>query len=348
MNKPYVIGIDLGGQTAKFGIVDARGNVLKQTAIRSNTQNNPEEFINDLAEGIKKLIDKEYSIEDIRGIGVGAPNGNYYTGYIENAANLTWAKNQIVKFADMLSNQIGVPVALTNDANAAAVGEMTYGAARGMKNFIMITAIYFCTKRISTSIDCFIFVRFSKLFMITLGTGVGSGIVINGNVVYGHDGFAGELGHTCAVRNNGRICGCGKTGCLEAYASAMGVARTAREIIELTDRKTTLRNIPAENITSKDVFDAAIEGDEVAKDIFAFTGRMLGEKFADFVAFSAPEAIILFGGLTKAGDLIHKPIIESMNLNLMPIWRNKIKVLFSTLNESDAAILGASALAWEI
>ena len=320
MSKPYVIGIDLGGQTAKFGIVDARGNVLKQTAIRSNTQNNPEEFINDLAEGIKKLIEKEYSIDDIRGIGVGAPNGNYYTGCIENAANLTWAKNQVVHFADMLNKQIGVPVALTNDANAAAVGEMTYGAARGMKNFIMIT----------------------------LGTGVGSGIVINGNVVYGHDGFAGELGHTCAVRNNGRICGCGKTGCLETYASAMGVARTAREIIELTDRKTLLRNIPAENITSKDVFDAAIEDDEVAKDIFAFTGRMLGEKFADFVAFSAPEAIILFGGLTKAGDLIYKPIIENMNLNLMPIWRGKIKVLFSTLKESDAAILGASALAWEI
>ena len=320
MDKPYVIGVDLGGQTAKFGIVDARGNVLKQTAIRSNSQNKPEEFIRDLAEGIKKLIDKEYSIEDIRGIGVGAPNGNYYTGCIENAANLTWAKNQIVHFADMLSERVGVPVALTNDANAAAVGEMTYGAARGMKNFIMIT----------------------------LGTGVGSGIVINGDVVYGHDGFAGELGHTCAVRNNGRICGCGKTGCLETYASAMGVARTAREILELTDRKTLLRNIPAENITSKDVFDAAIQDDEVAKDIFAFTGRMLGEKFADFVAFSAPEAIILFGGLTKAGDLIYKPIVESMNLNLMPIWRGKIKVLFSTLNESDAAILGARALGWEI
>ena len=320
MDKPYVIGVDLGGQTAKFGIVDARGNVLKQTAIRSNSQNKPEEFIRDLAEGIKKLIDKEYSIEDIRGIGVGAPNGNYYTGCIENAANLTWAKNQIVHFADMLSERVGVPVALTNDANAAAVGEMTYGAARGMKNFIMIT----------------------------LGTGVGSGIVINGDVVYGHDGFAGELGHTCAVRNNGRICGCGKTGCLETYASAMGVARTAREILELTDRKTLLRNIPAENITSKDVFDAAIQDDEVAKDIFTFTGRMLGEKFADFVAFSAPEAIILFGGLTKAGDLIYKPIVESMNLNLMPIWRGKIKVLFSTLNESDAAILGASALGWEI
>ena len=320
MDKPYVIGVDLGGQTAKFGIVDARGNVLKQTAIRSNSQNKPEEFIRDLAEGIKKLIDKEYSIEDIRGIGVGAPNGNYYTGCIENAANLTWAKNQIVHFADMLSERVGVPVALTNDANAAAVGEMTYGAARGMKNFIMIT----------------------------LGTGVGSGIVINGDVVYGHDGFAGELGHTCAVRNNGRICGCGKTGCLETYASAMGVARTAREILELTDRKTLLRNIPAENITSKDVFDAAIQDDEVAKDIFTFTGRMLGEKFADFVAFSAPEAIILFGGLTKAGDLIYKPIVENMNLNLMPIWRGKIKILFSTLNESDAAILGASALGWEI
>ena len=320
MSKPYVIGIDLGGQTAKFGVVDARGNVLKQTAIRSNTQNNPEEFINDLAEGIKKLIENEYSIEDFRGIGVGAPNGNYYTGCIESAANLTWAQNQVVHFADMLKERVGIPVALTNDANAAAVGEMTYGAARGMKNFIMIT----------------------------LGTGVGSGIVINGDVVYGHDGFAGELGHTCAVRNNGRICGCGKTGCLETYASAMGVARTAREIIELTDRKTLLRNIPAENITSKDVFDAAIQGDEVAKDIFAFTGRMLGEKFADFVAFSAPEAIILFGGLTKAGDLIYKPIVESMNLNLVPIWRNKIKVLFSTLNESDAAILGASALAWEL
>lgn len=319
MDKPYVIGVDLGGQTAKFGIVDARGNVLKQTAIRSNTQNTPDEFINDLAEGIKKLIANEYDINQIRGIGVGAPNGNYYTGCIENAANLTWAKNQVVHFAEMLTNHIGIPVALTNDANAAAVGEMTYGVARGMKNFIMIT----------------------------LGTGVGSGIVINGNVVYGHDGFAGELGHTCAVRNNGRICGCGKTGCLEAYASAMGVARTAREIIELTDRKTTLRNIPAENITSKDVFDAAIDGDQVAQDIFAFTGRMLGEKFADFVAFSAPEAIILFGGLTKAGDLIYKPIVESMNLNLLPIWRGKIKVLFSTLKESDAAILGASALAWE-
>ena len=220
----------------------------------------------------------------------------------------------------MMESQLGVPVALTNDANAAAVGEMTYGAARGMKNFIIIT----------------------------LGTGVGSGIVINGDVVYGHDGFAGELGHTCRVRHNGRICGCGKTGCLETYASATGVARTARELLELTDRKSILRTLPAENITSKDVFDAAIEGDELAKDIFTFTGRILGEAFADFVAFSSPEAIILFGGLTKAGDLIYKPIVEAMNLNLLPIWKGKIKVLFSTLKESDAAILGAGALGWEL
>ena len=219
-----------------------------------------------------------------------------------------------------MSQQIGIPVKLTNDANAAAVGEMTYGAARGMKNFIMIT----------------------------LGTGVGSGIVVGGYVLYGHDGFAGELGHVTMVRNNGRICGCGKTGCLESYASATGVARTARELIETTDKKSLLRNIPAESITSKDVFEAAQQGDELAKDIFDYTGKMLGEAFADFVAFSSPEAIVLFGGLTKSGDLIMKPIVESLNHNLMPLWKGKIKVLFSQLKESDAAILGASALAWEL
>ncbi|MBO8439320.1 MAG: ROK family protein [bacterium] len=320
MEKPYVVGIDIGAQTAKYGIVDARGNVLAQSVIVSNSQPTAEEFINDLCNGIRKLAGNEYPLDQIRGIGVGAPNGNYYTGTIENAANLTWAKNGTVEFVKMMESQLGVPVALTNDANAAAVGEMTYGAARGMKNFIIIT----------------------------LGTGVGSGIVINGDVVYGHDGFAGELGHTCRVRNNGRICGCGKTGCLETYASATGVARTARELLELTDRKSILRTLPAENITSKDVFDAAIEGDELAKDIFTFTGRILGEAFADFVAFSSPEAIILFGGLTKAGDLIYKPIVEAMNLNLLPIWKGKIKVLFSTLKESDAAILGAGALGWEL
>ena len=197
---------------------------------------------------------------------------------------------------------------------------MTYGGARGMKNFIMIT----------------------------LGTGVGSGIIIDGKVVYGHDGFAGELGHTTAIRENGRICGCGKHGCLETYCSATGVARSAREILGSTTKDSMLRNIPVDSITSKDVFDAAIEGDEVAKEIFEFTGKILGQSLADFVAFSAPEAIAIFGGLSKAGDLIMNPIREHMEANLLPLWKGKVKLFFSELKEADAAVLGASALAWEI
>lgn len=320
MEKPFVVGVDIGAQTAKLGVVDARGNVLKHSVIRSNTQLAPEEFVSDLSSAIMSLLGNEYPVSQVRGIGVGAPNANYYTGNIEAAVNLTWVKGTTVPFAKMLEESTGLPVAVTNDANAAAVGEMTYGVARGMKNFIMIT----------------------------LGTGVGSGIVINGDVVYGHDGFAGELGHTCAVRHNGRMCSCGRSGCLEAYASAIGVARTARELIELTDRPTSLRNIPADSITSKDVYEAAVQGDELAIEIFNFTGRILGEKFADFIAFSSPEAIILFGGLTKAGDLLYKPIVASMENNVLSLWRGKVKVLFSSLKESDAAILGASALAWEI
>lgn len=320
MEKPFVVGVDIGAQTAKLGVVDARGNVLKHSVIRSNTQLAPEEFVSNLSSAIMSLLGNEYPVSQVRGIGVGAPNANYYTGNIEAAVNLTWVKGTTVPFAKMLEESTGLPVAVTNDANAAAVGEMTYGVARGMKNFIMIT----------------------------LGTGVGSGIVINGDVVYGHDGFAGELGHTCAVRHNGRMCSCGRSGCLEAYASAIGVARTARELIELTDRPTSLRNIPADSITSKDVYEAAVQGDELAIEIFNFTGRILGEKFADFIAFSSPEAIILFGGLTKAGDLLYKPIVASMENNVLSLWRGKVKVLFSSLKESDAAILGASALAWEI
>lgn len=320
MEKPYVVGIDIGATTAKIGIVDARGNVLDQTAIRSNDTAKSEEFVSNLCDAVKRLVEKNYSLSDVRGIGIGAPNANYYNGTIENAVNLTWGGQQVIPFAQMMTDCIGLPVRLTNDANAAAVGEMTYGAARGMKNFITIT----------------------------LGTGVGSGIVVNGGVLYGHDGFAGELGHVTMVRHNGRLCGCGKTGCLEAYASATGVARTAREKLETTVTPSLLRNIPLEDITSKDVFEAAVQGDDLAKEIFEFTGKMLGEAFADFVVFSSPEAIILFGGLTKAGDLLMKPVVQSLNQNLMPMWRGKIKVLFSQLKESDAAILGASGLAWEL
>ena len=319
MNSSYVVGIDVGGQTSKIGVVDARGTVLAQTVIRTDNHTEVALFIAELADAVKKVI-KEAKVEgQVRGIGVGAPNGNYYDGTIENAVNLSWGGAKTIEFAKLLSAAMGgLPVALTNDANAAAVGEMTYGAARGMKNFIMIT----------------------------LGTGVGSGIVINGDVVYGHDGFAGELGHVAAVRNNGRVCNCGKTGCLETYASATGVARTAREWLELSDEPSSLRNL--DSIASKDVFDAAKEGDALALKIFEFTGKILGRSFADFVAFSAPEAIVLFGGLARAKEFLTAPIEEAMNANLLPLWRGKVKLVYSQLKESDAAILGASALAWEL
>ena len=318
MNSSYVVGIDVGGQTSKIGVVDARGTVLAQTVIRTDTYDTVEPYIAELAAAVKQLIKESGTEGQIRGIGVGAPNGNYYTGTIENAPNLLWGR-QRVEFAKLLTEAMdGLPVALTNDANAAAVGEMTYGAARGMKNFIMIT----------------------------LGTGVGSGIVINGEVVYGHDGFAGELGHTAAVHNNGRTCGCGKTGCLETYASATGVARTAREWLELTDEHSVLRNL--DNIASKDVYDAAKEGDKLALKIFEFTGKILGRSFADFIAFSAPEAIVLFGGLARAKEFLTEPILEAMNSHVLPMWRGKVELVYSQLKESDAAILGASALAWEL
>ena len=318
MEKDLVIGIDVGGQTSKCGIVDARGTVIAQTVIRTDTCDTVGPFIAELAEALTRLIAEAHAEGRIRGIGVGAPNGNYYTGCIENAPNLKWGRER-VEFAKLLSEQMnGIPVSLTNEANAAAVGEMTYGAARGMKNFIMIT----------------------------LGTGVGSGIVINGEVVYGHDGFAGELGHTCAVRHNGRQCGCGKYGCLEAYCSAIGVARTAREWLEMSDEPSELRSL--DRITSKDVYEAAKDGDKMALKIFAFTGRILGEKLADFIEFSAPEAIVLFGGLARAKEFLTEPILEAMNANVLPLWRNKVKLIYSSLKESDAAILGASALAWEL
>ncbi|HOF98610.1 MAG TPA: ROK family protein [Paludibacteraceae bacterium] len=317
MEKPYVIGIDMGGTNTVFGIVDVRGNVISKSAIKTAVHDDVNLYVNDIYHELMKLIDAEGGIDQIRGIGVGAPNGNYYSGNIEYAPNLPW--KGVIPFAKLLNEKFGVPVALTNDANAAAIGEMAYGIARGMKDFIMIT----------------------------LGTGVGSGIVIDGKLVYGHDGFAGELGHTTSIRN-GRLCGCGKNGCLEAYSSATGVARTAREILETTNQDSILRNIPLADITSKDVYDAAKEGDQVAIDIFNFTGKILGEAFADFVAFSSPEAIILFGGLSKAGEFILNPIIENMEKNLLPIWKGKIKILFSELKESDAAVLGASALAWEL
>ena len=319
IDKQYVVGIDVGGQTTKMGVVDARGQVLSQIVIRSDNHSDAESYLDEVAVALNKIIAEAGVEGQIRGIGIGAPNGNYYTGMVEMAPNLEWAKTRAVPVAEMLSARMkGIPVALTNDANAAAVGEMTYGAAGGMKNFIMIT----------------------------LGTGVGSGIVINGEVVYGHDGFAGELGHVRIVRNNGRLCGCGRTGCLEAYCSAMAVARTAREWLQMSDEPTLLRGL--DNITSKDVYDAVKEGDEIAIRIFAYTGRLLGEALADFITFRAPEAIVLFGGLARSKEFLTEPILSAMNGNVLDIWKDKVKLVYSSLKESDAAILGASALAWEL
>jgi len=319
MDKQYVVGVDVGGQTIKMGVVDARGEVLAQSVIKTSQTTDPAVVVGEIADAIKAVIVKSGKEGEIRGVGVGAPNGNYYTGSIAFAPNLPWAAKEEVKFSSMLTEALGgIPVSLTNDANAAAVGEMTYGVAKGMKNFIMIT----------------------------LGTGVGSGIVIDGKVLYGSDGFAGELGHTCAVRHNGRMCGCGKTGCLEAYCSAIGVARTAREWLDMSNEPSSLRLL--DDITSKDVYDAAKEGDQLAIRVFDYTGRILGEKLADFIEFSAPEAIVLFGGLARSKEFLTEPVTKAMNENVLPLWKNKVELLYSSLKESDAAILGASALAWEL
>lgn len=315
--KPNVVGIDIGGTNTVFGIVDAQGNVLASNSIKTQAYPVLEDYIKALGEGILDLVAKNGGIEKINGIGVGAPNANYYTGNIEHAANLPW--KGIVPFAKMLSEKTGVRVTLTNDANAAAIGEMKYGAARGMRDFIMIT----------------------------LGTGVGSGVVANGQLIYGHDGNAGELGHVI-VRRDGRPCGCGNKGCLETYTSATGVARTAKEMLQnRAGEDSLLRKIELDKITSKDVFDAAMAGDAIAKDIFAFTGQILGEALADFVKFSSPEAFVLFGGLAKAGDLLLNPVKKAMDDNLMPVFKGKVKVLFSQMKDADAAVLGASALAWD-
>ncbi len=319
--KPYVIGLDLGGTNSVFGIVDARGDIKATTAIKTGGYENVEDYVKACVEALEPIIDQVGGIEKVKAMGIGAPNGNYYNGTIEFAPNLPWAHDGIVPLGKMFSDALGIPVALTNDANAAAIGEMVYGVARGMKNFIVIT----------------------------LGTGVGSGIVVNGQLLYGHDGFAGELGHVTMVRGaEGRSCGCGRTGCLEAYCSATGVARTARELLSKTDRPSLLREMNPEDITSLDVSIAAGKGDELAKEIYEFTGRMLGEACADFAAFSSPEAFIFFGGMVKAGDLIMEPIKRSYNEHVLPIFRNKAQFLVSGLDGASAAVLGASAIGWEI
>lgn len=320
--KPYVIGLDLGGTNSVFGIVDSRGEIKATTAIKTGGFDSAEAYVDACINALQPIIEQVGGIETIKAMGIGAPNANYYKGTIEFAPNLPWAHNGIVPLAQMFSDRLGgIPVAMTNDANAAALGEMVYGVARGMKNFIVIT----------------------------LGTGVGSGIVVNGQLLYGSDGFAGELGHVTMVRGEeGRLCGCGRKGCLEAYCSATGVARTARELLAKTTRPSLLRDIKPEDITSLEVSIAAGKGDELANEIYEFTGKMLGEACADFAAFSSPEAFIFFGGMVKAGELIMKPIRESYEKHVMPIFRGKAQFLVSGLDGASAAVLGASAVGWEI
>ena len=320
--KPYVIGLDLGGTNAVFGIVDQRGEIKATTAIKTQQYDTAEAFIEASVNALQPIIEQVGGIDKIRSMGVGAPNGNYYNGTIETAPNIKWAHDCVVPLAQMFSDKLnGIPVAVTNDANAAAIGEMVYGVARGMKNFIVIT----------------------------LGTGVGSGVVVNGQLVYGSDGFAGELGHVTMVRGEeGRSCGCGRTGCLEAYCSATGVARTARELLAKTNRPSVLREMNPADITSLDVSIAAGKGDELAKEIYEFTGKMLGEACADFATFCSPEAFIFFGGMVKAGALIMEPIKRAYNEHVMNVFKGKAQFLVSGLDGASAAVLGASAIGWEI
>jgi glucokinase len=315
------IGIDIGGQSTKCGVVTQDGTILEQSVVTSLIDSF-DEYLNLLADSIKDLIRKTASKGIPAGIGIGAPNANRIDGTIRYAPNLRWARDAqgkpcIIHLAERLEAATGLHVRITNDANAAARGEHTYGVAKGINDFIMIT----------------------------LGTGVGSGIISHGRLVYGHDGFAGELGHVCVVQN-GRQCNCGLKGCLETYASAMGVARTAREFLQNDNRESLLRKLDPEKISSKDIYDAAIQGDALAKDIFVFTGRILGRALGDFVKFSSPQAIVLFGGLTKSREFFHDEMVKAMNDNLMQIWKDKIQILYSSLKESDAAILGASSMVW--
>ena len=318
--KPYVIGVDLGGTNTVFGIVDAEGKILCEASIKTGRYQTAVDFVNAGVACVRPLIEQVGGTEQIQGMGIGAPNANYYTGTIEYAPNLVWAHNGVVPLAEMFQKELGIPVKMTNDANAAALGEMMYGAAKGMKNFIVIT----------------------------LGTGVGSGIVINGQLVYGHDGFAGELGHVTMDRSaEGRPCGCGRTGCLEAYCSATGVARTAREVLQSTSLPTTLRNIPIDELESKHVGIAAAEGDAVAIDILERTGTLLGQACANFACFNSPEAFIFFGGLTKAGELLMNPIRKAYEQTILKCYAGKARLLLSQLPEAKAAVLGASALGWQ-
>lgn len=314
--EEVALGIDIGGTYTKFGFIRRNGEAIYDGSIQTTGHTDLKSYQAALAEAIKDAFGRFRNEYSLAGVGIGAPNGNYYKGTIEFAPNLDW--KEVVPFVELFKEHFDLPMALTNDANAAAIGEMIYGSASGMNDFVIIT----------------------------LGTGLGSGLVVNGEVVYGHDGFAGEVGHV-QVYENGRMCGCGRRGCFETYASASGLRRTVFELLCDETFPSSLRDISFHDMTAKKIADAAKEGDPIATRAFEITGKILGMKLADTVAHTSPEAIFLFGGLTNAGDILFKPTRESFEDNLLKVYKNKIKIVPSGLQETNAAVLGASALVWK-
>ena len=316
--KSLVIGLDLGGTNSVFGVVDSKGEIIATTSIKTQAYPSVDQYIMESVKAIKQIAEQVGGMEKIRAMGIGAPCGNYYKGTIEHAANLVWAKG-IVPLANMFVNELGIPVVVTNDAKAAAMGEMKYGVAVGMNNFVELT----------------------------LGTGVGSGIVANGQLIYGFDGFAGELGHMI-VEPGGRPCGCGRKGCLETYCSATGVVRTTIAMLEESSEATSVRDIATDKLTSYEVYKAAMAGDTMAQEVFKQTGRRIGIACANIATFLSPEAFIFFGGLAQAGELLLRPIEEAYNENVLSLYKGKARFLMSGLDGAKAAILGASAIAWDL
>ncbi|UII25675.1 ROK family protein [Fulvivirga maritima] len=308
-----IVGIDIGGTNTKYGIVSDSGEVLYQNKIPTQEHSDFNDFVIRLTDAINNGLDQLPGENQILAVGIGAPNGNVYRGTIEHAPNLPW--KGIVPLVERVKEILQVPVMITNDANAAAMGEMIYGGAQNMNDFIVIT----------------------------LGTGLGSGIVCNGELVYGYDGFAAELGHV-TINPNGRHCGCGRKGCLETYVSATGIKRTVYKLLADFMENSELRGISFDDLSTKMITESAHRGDIVAKAAYEYTGKILGSKLADTVAHTNPEAIFLFGGLSLAGDLIFEPTIRHMEANLMPIYKGKVKILPSQLQNQSAPILGASSL----
>jgi glucokinase len=313
--SPVVLGIDIGGTTTSFAIVERDGKCLVQEVHPTRAEEPASRLVSRISERFREVFPPFSETYALTGVGIGAPNANYYTGIVEHPPNLNWGPS--VNLAGLFRDAFALPVAVTNDANAAAIGEMEFGAARGMRHFIVIT----------------------------LGTGVGSGIVVNGEILYGADGFAGEIGHT-VVDPQGRRCACGKRGCLEAYASAAGLCRTVMTLLADQMDDSELRRFSIRDLTARDVFEAASRGDEIARDAFRETGRILGMKLADAVAFTSPEAIFLFGGLAAAGELLFEPTRRSLEAHLLNIYRGKVRLLASGLRDGNAAVLGAAALIW--